>query len=217
MSARPTARAVLVAAAALGLFAAPARHAAGADAAAPFLGRWESVLRSADGIGQVLEFRADGTMTQWAVVPVDLNYQVMKGPLLITTYRHPGSGATETQVAGLRFEGDTMIQLHPTSFHKTVFTRKRVGRPQDDPIVGVWTTPHETGATAYLLYTPDGRVVFRMPLKADLGRWTASADQITMTAGGDTSTVRYAVRGDRLVFDHQGKEIVFTRAELLDY
>jgi hypothetical protein len=217
MTARPKTRAVLILAAALSLFAVPAPPASAADATAALLGRWEAVLRSADGIGQVLEFRADGTMTQWAVVPVDLHYQVMKGSLLITTYRHPGSGATETQAAGLRFEGDTMIQLHPTSFHRTVFTRKRVGRPQDDPIVGVWTTPHESGGTAYLLYTPDGRVVFRLPLKADVGHWTVSADQITMTAGGGTSTVRYAVRSDRLVFDHQGKEIVYIRAELVDY
>lgn len=217
MAARQALRAVLIATAALSLSALSAQQARAADATAPFLGRWEPMIRSAGGIGQVLEFRADGTMTQWEAMLVDLNYQVVKGSLLVTTYRHPASGATESQVAGLRFEGDTMFQLHPTSFHKTVFTRKRVGRPQDDPIVGVWTTPHESGSTAYLLYTPDGRVVFRLPMRADLGHWTVEGDQLTMTAGGGTSTVRYAVRGDRLVLDYEGKDIVYTRAELVDY
>ena len=217
MAARPTARAVLALASALSFFAVSAQPAAAADATAPFLGRWEPMIRSAGGIGQVLEFRADGTMTQWTVMLVDLNYQVVKGPLLVTIYRHPASGATESQVAGLRFEGDTMFQLHPTSFHKTVFTRKRVGRPQDDPIVGVWTTPHESGTTAYLLYTPDGRVVFRLPMRADLGRWTVAGDQLTMTVGSSTTSLRYTMREDRLVFDEQSRDVVYTRAEIVDY
>jgi len=211
------ARAVLVAAFALAILALSAQRAVAADAAVPFLGRWESVSRSAGGIGQILEFRADGTMTQWAAVLVELTYQVMKGPLLLTTYRHPGSGSAETQVAGLRFEGDTMIQLHPQSSHKTVLERKRRGGPGDDPIVGVWTTPHESGSTAYLLYTADGRLVYRLPIRADLGRWTVSGDQLTMTAGSGTTSFRYAVRGDRLVFDHEGKDVVYNRAEILDY
>jgi hypothetical protein len=141
----------------------------------------------------------------------------MKGPLLLTTYRHPGSGSTETQIAGLEFEGDTMVQRDPETQRKTRLTRKRAGAPQDDPIVGVWTTPHDSGTTAYLLYTADGRLVYRLPIRADLGRWTVEGDQLTMTAGAGTTSLRYTVRGDRLVFEHQGKDIVYSRAELTDY
>jgi hypothetical protein len=83
----------------------------------------------------------------------------------------------------------------------------------------VWSTPHETGQTAFLLYTTDGRVVFRLPIRADRGQWSASGDQLTLASGPSTSTtVRYTVQGDRLVLiDSLGKQIVYTRAELLDY
>ena len=218
MVARPRSRAVeLIVATALALVALTARRVAAADEAPPFLGRWESVVRSTGALGQVLEFRPDGTMTQWVAVLVELNYQVVKGPLLLTIYRHPGSGSTETQIAGLEFDANTMIQRDPETQRRTLLTRKRAGGPQDEPIVGVWTTPHESGTTAYLLYTADGRLVYRLPIRADLGRWSVSGDQLTMSAGAGTTSFRYAVRGDRLLFDHQGKETVYSRAELLDY
>ena len=196
----------------------PPGRAQAADPPPLLIGRWESVVRSTGGIGQVIEFRPDGTMTQWTAVLVELTYQV-HGPLLLTLYRHPRSGATETQAAGIRFEGDVMIQKDPQAGGETRLTRKRAGGPQDAPIVGVWSTPHETGQTAFLLYTSDGRVVFRLPIRADRGRWSASGDQLTLASGPSSSvTVRYAVQGDRLVLiDSLGKQIVYTRAEVLEY
>jgi hypothetical protein len=184
----------------------------------PFIGRWESVVRSTGGIGEVIELKPDGTMIQWTAVLVELTYEV-KGPLLLTAYRHSGSGATETQVAGLRFEGDLMIQKDPQTGGETRLTRKRAGGPQDAPIVGVWSTPHESGGTAFLLYTSDGRMVFRLPLRADRGRWSVSGDQLTLASGPSASTtLRYVVQGDRLVLiDSLGKQIVYSRAELLEY
>jgi hypothetical protein len=183
-----------------------------------FIGRWESLVRSTGGIGQVIELRPDGTMIQWTAVLVELTYQV-HGPLLLTFYRHPGSGATETQAAGIRFEGDVMIQKDPLTGGETRLTRKRAGGPQDAPIVGVWSTPHETGRTAFLLYTSDGRVVFRLPIRADRGRWSASGNQLTLASGPSASTTaRYLVQGDRLVLiDSLGEQIVYSRAELLEY
>jgi hypothetical protein len=209
---------VIIAAASLLCLGVPAERSRAADPPSPPIGRWESVVRSTGGIGQVIEFRPDGTMTQWTAVLVELTYQV-HGPLLLTLYRHPGSGATETQAAGIRFEGDVMIQKDPQAGGETRLTRKRAGGPQDAPIVGVWSTPHETGQTAFLLYTSDGRVVFRLPIRADRGRWGASADQLTLASGPSSSTtVRYAVQGDRLVLiDSLGKQIVYTRAEVLEY
>lgn len=170
------------------------------------------------GLGQVIELAADGTMIRWAAVLVELTYQV-HGPLLLTHYRHPGSGATETQAAGISFDGDVMIQKDPQTGGETRLTRKRAGGPPDPPIVGVWTTRHESGRTAYLLYTADGRVVYRLPMGADRGRWSASGDQLTLDLGSAVSTtVRYVVQGDRLaLIDSLGKQTLYTRAEILDY
>ena len=199
-------------------FDIPAGRAQSVDTPPPLIGRWEAVVRSTGGLGQVIEFKPDGAMIQWTAVLVELTYQV-HGPLLLTYYRHPGSGATETQAAGIRFDGDVMIQKDPQTGGETRLTRKRAGRPQDAPIVGVWSTPHETGQTAYLLYTADGRVVFRLPIRADRGGWSASGDQLTLGPGPSPSTtVRYAVQGDRLVLiDSLGKQVVYARAEVLEY
>src|SRR4029453_9748188 len=103
--------AILVASSLLAFSLLPERSRA-ADPPPPLIGRWESVVRSTGGLGQVMELRPDGTMTQWTAVLVELTYQV-HGPLLLTFYRHPGSGTTETQAAGIRFDGDTMIQKDP--------------------------------------------------------------------------------------------------------
>jgi len=213
-----TRRAWLMAVTALICVGAPASRSRAADTDPALIGRWESVARSAGGLGQVLEFRPDGSMTRWIAVLVELTYQV-HGPLLLSFYRHPGSGATETQAAGIRFEGNVMIQRDPQTGAETRLTRKRAGGPQDMPIVGVWTTPHETGQTAFLLYTADGRVVFRLPIRAERGRWSWSSDQLTMDLGpSTTSTVRYQVQGDRLaLIDSQNKQTQFSRAEVIDY
>jgi len=180
-------------------------------------GPLDAVILAAPGDARATAAALAGRGVGTAVL-VELTYQV-HGPLLLTFYRHPGSGATETQAAGIRFDGDIMIQKDPQAGGETRLTRKRAGGPQDPPIVGVWSTPHETGQTAFLLYTSDGRVVFRLPIRADRGRWSALGDQLTLASGPSTSAiVRYAVQGDRLVLiDGAGKQIVYTRAELLEY
>ena len=208
--------AVLVAAVVLASSLALAPRGEGADDAKPLLGRWESVTRSAGGLGQIMELRADGTMTQWIAALVELTYR-LQGPQLTTTFRAP-SGTSEVQSMTIRFEGDLMIQREARSGAETTLTRKRAGGAQDPPIVGVWTMPHETGPTAFFLYTPDGRVVFRLPIRAERGRWSASGDQLTLGPGpGTETTVRYEVLAGQLVL-HDGQiRRAYTRAEIVDY
>ena len=55
-------RAVLVAAVVLASSVALAPFREAADDAKPLLGRWESVTRSAGGLGQIMELRADGKL-----------------------------------------------------------------------------------------------------------------------------------------------------------
>jgi len=213
---RPARRAVLVAVVVLVGAVALACPGEAADAPEPLLGRWESVTRSAGGLGQVIELRADGSMTQWIAALVELTYQ-LQGAQLITTFRAP-SGASEVQSMTIRFEGDVMIQHEARSGEEITLTRKRSGGAQDPPIVGVWTMPHETGPMAYFLYSRDGRLVFRLPIRADRGGWSASGDQLTLGRGpGAGTTVRYEILGGQLaLYDGQIRR-VYTRAEIVDY
>lgn len=214
--ARLARRAVLVAVLVLAGSVASASRGEAGDAPEPLLGRWESVTRSAGGLGQVMELRADGTMTQWIAALVELTYQ-LQGAQLTTTFRAP-SRTSEVQSMTIRFEGDVMIQREARSGAETTLTRKRTGGAQDPPIVGVWTMPHETGPTAFFLYTRDGRVVFRLPIREERGRWSASGDQLTLGPGpGDATTVRYEVLDGQLVL-HDGQiRRAYTRAEIVEY
>lgn len=209
-------RVVLVAAAVLTSAVALAGRGEAADAPEPLLGRWESVTRSAGGLGQVIELRADGTMTQWIAALVELTYQ-LQGAQLITTFRAP-SGVSEVQSMTVRFEGNVMVQHEARSGDEITLTRKRAGGAQDPLIVGVWTMPHETGPMAYFLYTSDGRVVFRLPIRADRGSWSASGDQLTLGSGpGAATTVRYETLDGQLVL-HEGQiRRVYRRAEIVEY
>jgi len=174
------------------------------------------VARSAGGIGQIIEFRADGSMTHWFAAMVELTY-VIQGPRVTTSFRPPQGGPVEEATTEVRYEGDVLIQKGTQSDAEIRMTRKRAGGPGDPPIVGVWTYPHEAGGTAFMMYTPDGRLIFRLPIRADRGRWSASGDQLTLGAT-TTARVTYRVRNGQLeLTDARGKQMTYTRAEIVEF
>jgi len=194
---------------------APAAQAQ--DVAPALVGRWDAVTRSAGGIGQIIELRADGSMTHWYAAMVEFTY-VVQGSLLITSFTPATGGAVEQTTTEIRFEGDELIQKSTQSGIETRMTRKRAGGPQDAPIVGVWAYPHETGGTAFMMYTADGRLIFRLPIRADRGRWSVSGDKLTLGPMATTTRLTYRMQGDQLVLaDDQGKQMTYSRAELLEF
>src|SRR3989442_685354 len=187
------------------------------DVAPALVGRWDAVTRSAGGIGQIIELRADGSMTHWYAAMVEFTY-VVQGSLLITSFTPATDGAVEQTTTEIRFEGDELIQKSTQSGIETRMTRKRAGGPQDAPIVGVWAYPHETGGTAFMMYTADGRLIFRLPIRADRGRWSVSGDKLTLGPMATTTGLTYRMQGDQLVLtDDQGKQMTYSRAELLEF
>lgn len=187
------------------------------DVAPSLVGRWDAVTRSAGGIGQIIELRADGSMTHWFAAMVEFTY-VVQGSLLITSFTPATGGAVEQTTTEIRFEGDALIQRSTQSGTETRMTRKRAGGPHDAPIVGVWAYAHEAGGTAFMMYTADGRLIFRLPMRADRGRWSVSGDQLTLGPMPATTRLTYHVQSDQLVLtDNQGKQVTYTRAELLEF
>ena len=194
---------------------ASAAHAQ--DVAPALVGRWDAVTRSAGGIGQVMEFRADGSMMHWFAAMVEFTY-VVQGRLLITSFTPATGGAVEQTTTEIRFEGDVLIQKSTQSGTETRMTRKRAGGPHDAPIVGVWAYAHEAGGTAFMMYTADGRLIFRLPMRADRGRWSVSGDKLTIGPMPATARLTYRAEGDQLVLiDDQGKQVTYSRAELLEF
>lgn len=97
-------------------------------------------------------------------------------------------------------------------------TRKRSGSPQDRPIVGVWSYPHYAGGTAFVMFTSDGRMIFRLSIRTDRGNWSISGDLLTIAVPGSrTTTFRYKLEAAQITLtDDQAKERKYKRAELLD-
>lgn len=187
------------------------------DVAPSLVGRWDAATRSAGGIGQIIELRADGSMTHWYAAMVEFTY-VVQGSLLITSFTSATGGAMEQTTTEIRFEGDALIQKSAQSGAETRMTRKRAGGPHDAPIVGVWAYAHEAGGTAFMMYTADGRLIFRLPMRADRGRWSVSGDKLTIGPMPATARLTYRAEGDQLLLtDDQGKQVTYTRAELLEF
>lgn len=155
-------------------------------------------------------------MTHWFAAMVDLTY-VAQGPRVTTSFKSPKGGAVEETTTEVRFERDELIQKGTPPAADIRMTRKRASRPGDPPIVGVWSYPHEAGGTAFMMYSPDGRLIFRLPMRADRGRWSVSGDQLTM---GSTTTARVTYRlqnGQLELTDERGKQMTYTRAEILEF
>lgn len=194
-------------------------HAAhSADTTSGLIGRWEAVTRSHGGLGQIIEFQGDGSMVHWFAAMVDATYR-LEGARLIESFTDGGTGGVRKIAPEVRFEGSELIQKDPISGEELRMTRQGAAGPQGAPIVGVWSFPHDTGVTAFVMFTPDGRMIFRLPIRADRGRWSVSGDRLAMGLSAPEMTrYRYELQGDALILtDEKGKQQKYLRAELVTY
>jgi len=208
--------AALAATALLAWLGAPhAAHAA--DPAPAVVGRWEAVARSRGGIGQVVEFQTDGTMVHWTAAMVDGTY-AFDGTRLVESFRGAGTAPATDTTFEITFEGSGLIRRDPRTGAESRMTRQGAPSPQGPSLVGVWSIPHEAGGTAYMMFTADGRIIFRLPIRADRGRWSVAGDRLTMALRPPGASFKVELQGDRLTLtDDQGKQRQYIRAELAAY
>ena len=91
----------------------------------------------------------------------------------------PGEKPDPKTATRFRAEATTLVRYAPN--RSETFTATRIGSPDagGSPIVGSWRYRHPTGAIAFEHYTPDGRVAFRLPMKATVGCY--DVDPVTRT------------------------------------
>ena len=166
------------------------------------LGLWESV-RTDNGVGSTLEFRADATYVQATAVLVDLRYRLV-GDRLVTAENPPGEKADAAGSPRVRIDGGVMLLTGPDG---SVVRKERVGSAQPDapPIVGVWRYRHSTGATAFERYASDGTVSLRVPLSSTVGVYVLNRPELTLVQAG-RSAVKASVElaGGELVVSGPG-------------
>ena len=203
---KPTTKALLTAI----LFTIPAAHARTCPqpATQDLAGLWESRETSKGGIGHTVEFRPDGTYVEAATVIVNFTYQVSGDRLTIHEVKGD-QGAVRIEI-----QGDTLIQTQPDG---STLKKERLGKAEEGSpaIVGAWRYRHPTGVTAYERYTPDGRMLFRLPMTSTAGCYKVEGGRLSFIKdGGKETTLSMEMKSGELILKSPGKPgAVYGRAE----
>lgn len=201
---RSTTKAVLTAI----LFTGSAAHAltCSPPETQDLVGLWESRETSKGGIGHTVEFRPDGTYVEATTVIVDFTYRVSGDRLTVEEVK-------EDQGARIEIQGDTLIQ---TQRDGSTLKKKRLGKVEEGSpaIVGAWRYRHPTGVTAYERYTPDGRLLFRLPMTSSTGCYKAAGDRLSFHKhDGKETALSLEMKTGELVLKSPGKSAtVYGRA-----
>lgn len=185
--------------------------------AATLVGLWETVETSKGGLGEVVEFRADGSFTQAVATIVDSYYR-LSGDLLSVDDAPLGEdappSATRTEFR-VRLEGDRLIA---TDSEGTRIEKKRFGEPADatSPLVGAWRyrPPYAGRRDAFERYTAEGRFFLRLPLSSSHGCYALRGNLVTLTSRqGDEKQVAFELRDDDLLLTGASGPWRYRRAE----
>ena len=181
--------------------------------ASPIVGTWESVAISKDGIGTTLVFAADRKFTWTTAAMSDLTYTAT-GDKLTTVFVDPETGKRQEQSTSIQVTRSTFVQKGGAGEGKDLeMKRVESGKPGSPLIVGVWSYPHSTGITAYITFTDDGRMLFRLPGRSAPGSWAISGPLLTLSIRGQSSqTYTYAISNGVLTMtaDH-GEPVKYKR------
>jgi hypothetical protein len=143
-------------------------------------------------------------------VGVDLAYRLERGRLL--TAGDAAALAAEKDGPRVEIQGSTLVV---TDAKGATIRKERVGPVEEAsrPLVGVWRYKHDTGPIAYERYTPDGRVLFRMPLSSNRGCYVLSGGTLTVDAeGARPATFTPRLAGESLELRREGKDTRYRRA-----
>jgi hypothetical protein len=161
------------------------------------VGLWDSATTSKGGIGETLEFRADGTFVDATTVIVNAHYRVA-GDRLVVAEQPAGLTAGDLEPVQIKIDGRSLKATGPDG---SVVIKERIGPSETGTpaIVGAWRYRHYTGAMAFERYTTDGQLYFRLPMRSFVGRYTLKGRELSLTqpnrptvrmtiafAGGDT-------------------------------
>jgi hypothetical protein len=179
------------------------------------VGLWESRDTSKGGIGHTVELRPDGSYVEATTVLVNGAYRVSGDQLIVAETAKALEGDTAAQGSRFEIEGDTLIQARPDG---TKLKKERLGKAVEGApaIVGAWKYRHDTGATAFERYTPDGRMLFRLPMRSTTGCYEIAGGQISFASPlhKQKKEATFETRSGELILKDPRKPVaVYTRDE----
>ena len=173
-------------------------------------GRLDVVVRSRGGIGAWLTLFAGGSCTQTTGAMVDGTWQLTGDQLTRSVVATP-EGTVATESFTMAIQGNSLRLGSGTD--RPAMTR--VGQPTSGapPILGLWTWAHPAGGTAFEDYLPDGRYLFRLPIKSDPCQWAVDGGALRLTTRGETRNFQWRLAGTVLTLAHDGKSDAFRREQ----
>jgi hypothetical protein len=196
------------------------------------IGTWEGQERAEGGLGAILSFRPDGTMTIASGMMLDLAGRIQGDELVATTVQERDS----VREIRIRAAGDTLTYTQGNSPPQKWV---RLGMPAagQPALAGTWmidpTMPAPRAKkkkkadadsdeiaqalrqSMRLVITPAGKVRFRALTHADGGTFTVQGSKLIMQYTGRVVVATFRFDGDKLYMAHPGDESerLFQRAE----
>lgn len=178
------------------------------------VGQWESAVRTAEGVGNILEFYPDGRVTQISASMAEADYRLV-GDRLITTWKDLATGKISDVETQVEFEGDAKFLEKPDDNSGDTWSERIGAAPRGgNPLIGKWcyifleTLPafREFGAT---------RMYNRLPVVVVRGTYSVAGDVLTVTLQGQPPG-QYPFRfdgGSLFIKSRSGAEKEYKRPE----
>ncbi len=146
------------------------------------VGRWFSLETSKGGIGEVCEFRSDGTVDYSLGAVVEAPWRIENKQLILPPATTDGAEQKYT----LKWLGDNKLSLEIEGY---VTDLARVGDRSDagNPIIGEWIESRKMGdhnLEARWLFYPRGEMLLLIPFAIQHGSYTVSGSAIHLNIPG---------------------------------
>jgi hypothetical protein len=154
------------------------------------VGRWRSLETSKGGIGQVYEFRSDGTLDYSPGAVVEMPWRIDNGQLVLPPETDDGA----ERKAKLKWSGDNKVSLNSEA--GVVIELSRVGNLADakNPIIGEWIEHREMAGVkleAHYLFYPSGKLLLVIPFTVQHGSYTLSGSALHVKMQDHNTDVKF--------------------------
>jgi hypothetical protein len=135
-------------------------------------------------VGEVIEFRSDGTALQTSAAMGDATYD-LEGEWLLTFWKDRESGKVSVLANRVELEGDELLQKDEQG--NLVSRLRRAGTvSRHSPVAGIWCSEDGPGLTTFTEFTADGDLFIRLPIRTLSGRYWLSGNQLAVELEGSS-------------------------------
>ncbi len=163
---------------------------------AGIVGRWRSLETTKGGIGQIWEFRSDGSVDASIGAVVNMPWRIDNNQLILPPDTTDGPEVKCT----MKWLGDNKLRCEAEG---SVIELARVGEGSDpgNPIVGEWTENREEGGHKFeyrYLFYAHGELLLLIPMAIQHGSYTISGSALHVEREGLTREFRFKLADNLL-------------------